>query len=148
MNWNNLTKQLETEWRRFEAAESETSHFDASESSPEQSIERESRARSAVDAAIREFARTETWPELSRDERYFLQQRLYYGWLLIDSLSPSESGARMFLMNPENNGAENAFEWLLIVVWPMLGIPMWLEARSQNGNASFAANGTASSSLR
>jgi hypothetical protein len=144
MNWNNLTKQLEAEWRRFEAAESEASHFDANDPS----IERESRARSAVDAAIREFARTKTWPELSRDERYFLQQRLYYGWLLMDSLSPSESGSRMFLMNPENNGAEDAFEWLLIEVWPMLGIPMWLEAQAQNGNSPNATEDAVSSRAR
>src|SRR5215471_12042557 len=125
MNWLNLTKQLETEWRRFEAVGGQ-SHFYANELSLEKSIECESRVRPAVDTAIREFARSKTWPELSADERYFLQQRLYYGWLLMDSLSPAQSGALMFLTNPEDNGDEDAFEWLLIEVWPALGIPAWL----------------------
>ena len=142
MNWHNLTTQLETEWRRLEAVDSEQSHFDASE----RSLEREGRVRPAVDAAIREFTRTKTWPDLSHEERYFLQQRLYYSWLLMDSLSPS--GARMFLTNPEDNGAEDAFAWLLIEVWPMLGVPMWLESQTQHGNPSLATNGTASSSIR
>ena len=143
MNWQNLTKQLETEWRRFEGVDAGQSRFDANEPTLEQFTAREARARPAVDAAIREFVRTKTWPELSADERYFLHQRLYYGWLLMDSLSPAQSGARMFLTNPEDNGDENTFAWLLIEVWPTLGVPMWLE-QAQRPNPVSAAGATSS----
>ncbi len=142
MNWQNLTKQLETEWRRLESVEPEepiAPFAPSGEALMHDSLTREGRARPVVDAAIRRFARSQTWPELSPDEQYFLRKRLYYGWLLMDGLSPAGSDALTSVTHPEGDDTLDAFEWLLIEVWPTVGVPMWLDevqrGRAAAGNA-------------
>jgi len=125
---------MEYEWRRLEGVElndSLNSLDCSSEDLLEYSRVREINSRPAVDASVRLFIRDGFWPVLSNDERFFLRKRLYYGWLLIDTISPEGEGSNTVISRSKAQESHNILEWLLIDLWRSLGIPLWLEAQAQ-----------------
>jgi hypothetical protein len=141
MDYQLLANRMECEWRRLEGVElndSLNSLDCSSEGLLEYSRMREINSRPAVDAAVRLFIRDSAWPVLSNDERFFLRKRLYYGWLLIDTLLPEGEGSKTVIARSKARESHNILEWLLIDLWRSLGIPLWLEAQAQYYNGCVA----------
>lgn len=134
MPWADLTVRLEMEWRKLDGSTllgllDPFPH--TKEEFAETTSKRESTTSGRIDTAAREFASNKSWPKLSNDEIYFLEQRLYYAWLLANVFAatgtrPQKTGV------PTDELAENeqaALEWLLIDCWPALGCSMWLDTQ-------------------
>lgn len=143
MNWEQLAKKVEDEWRRFEGVELDhivSFLIRSDEDRLQQSRVREQHTRPVVDAAVRLFIKDGAWPSLSHDERYFLQKRLYYGWLLMDNFSSDDSVPKGVSPKTSPAGLSDILEWLLIDLWRSLGLPLWLEAQTQYYNGCAAGN--------
>jgi len=83
-----------------------------------------------LDAAVRYFANTSHWPQLSRTEVFFLFQRIVYGGSLLDCLTIAHtaSGTIPFPTPPAALSEAELLEWLLIDVWKAIGFDSWTNA--------------------
>ena len=73
----------------------------------------------SVEAAVRQFARTKTWPELSAAESVCVDARLHFAtWQL---LFCQEYGVSKSVLEsstaPEASEEESVIEWMLITLW-------------------------------
>jgi hypothetical protein len=75
--------------------------------------------KSSVDDAIRQFARSFEWPELSGIQRFFVAARLDYAWEIASVLNTCHDRSRI-IDYPELDESKPSeiLEWLLIDIWP------------------------------
>ena len=86
---------------------------------PEAMFHLDTELSESLEAAIREFAQTKTWPELSPAESVCLDARLHFAtWQL---LFCQEYGVSKSLLNestaPETPEEQAVLEWMLITLW-------------------------------
>jgi len=134
MYWNELSARLEMEYRKLDGLElgGLLDPFPRTkEDFAETAGKREHTTGDTVDVAVRIFSTGQPWPELCNDELYFLEQRLFYGWMLasmfaITGTQPKKTGA------PTDEWAESEqaiLEWLLIDCWRPCGCLLWLDTQ-------------------
>ena len=87
--------------------------------------------RESVDAAVRAFSRSGSWPtNLSGREKYFLCQRIEFAiWVALALAAPgSDDGTTGGLPDPpEHFEKDDQIEWLLIWAWRVPGHKFWIE---------------------
>jgi hypothetical protein len=77
------------------------------------------KSKSAVDSAVRHFAQTLEWPELSSQERFFLIARLDFAWEIVSVLNTTHDGERLISFpSPERTKTSDILEGLLLEIWP------------------------------
>ena len=78
------------------------------------------RTKADVDAAVKVFAETLEWPELTPLERFFLGARLDFAWEIVSVLNtaPGEDGPLIGYPSPEKCATADLLRWLLIDIWP------------------------------
>ena len=87
------------------------------------------RTKSAVDAAIHEFAETLEWPELSPLEKFFLVARLDFAWEMASILNTTPGDEPLIeYPAPERCSTAELLKWLLIDTWPY-GCGRFLQAQ-------------------
>jgi hypothetical protein len=132
MTWNELDDRLEELQRQFPAplATLQTWRKPGSVFAV-----LESQTSEALDAAIREFARTQAWPELTPNERAMMGFRLDFARQILGALGEVDTPAALF---PTHEWSEPAqWEWALVTAWFHPGA-MWWEhlAHAMRGNAA------------
>ena len=89
------------------------------------------KTKSQVDAAVRYFAHTLEWPEMTHSEMFFVVARLDYAWEIASILNTTHHGE--FLIGypaPDKCNTATLLEWLLIDAWPY-GCGRFLEAQME-----------------
>ncbi len=86
---------------------------------PEAMFHLDSGLSESVEAAVRQFARTKAWPELSPAASVCIDARLHFAtWQLLFCQEYGVSKALMDAsMTPEFSEEEAVLEWMLITLW-------------------------------
>jgi hypothetical protein len=86
-------------------------------------------AKSNVDDAIRHFAETLEWPEMTPLETFFVNARLDFAWEIASILNTSRDGNPFIAYPaPDTCNTSELLEWLLIDIWPY-GCGRFLQAQ-------------------
>ena|SRR5437660_7098185 len=93
----------------------------------------EEASREGVDAAVRAFSRSGSWPELSPTEKYFVAQRIEFAvWVALALVAPDDRKESVVPNPPETLEREDQVEWLLIWAWRAPGHRFWIEKSRVN----------------
>lgn len=77
------------------------------------------KTKNSVDAAVRTFAETLEWPEMTHLERFFVLARLDFAWEIASILNTSRDQETFVAYPaPERRTTAELLEWLLIDIWP------------------------------
>jgi len=102
------------------------------------------KTKAQVDSAIRHFARTFEWPEMTPLEKFFLAARLDFGWEVASILNTAHRGEILIgYPRPEKCSSADLLEWLLIDAWPY-GCGRFLEVQMEARTWAEQSNGSSS----
>ena len=135
MTWEDIANHLEPQWRRFDGSDlpellTQLPNTDEDFARRAEKLELPSRER--IDTVVRQSATASQWPELSSTDQYFVEKRLFYGWMLATNFAASEMQSKMTFVPKfrSKTTLPAALEWLLIDSWVPFGLLMWIHAET------------------
>jgi hypothetical protein len=129
MTWNSLTDLLSREFRKLRRMPVVSFGFATRPVEDPNELRAEELALAPrVDSIIRDFGRTRRWPALDEKERFFLRERIRFGYEYANIASTTVKKPISLATRPQVwNEQRRLIEWLLIDVWRNSGVINWLE---------------------
>ena len=129
MTWKTLTDLLAREFRNLRRMPVVSFGFASSPVTDANELRREELEwAERVDKIVRDFATTRRWPALDEHERFFLRERIRFGYEYASIAEISVARPVLIATRAEiPNEHRRLVEWLLIDAWRKSGVINWLE---------------------
>jgi hypothetical protein len=129
MTWKTLTDLLAREFRNLRRMPVVSFGFSSAPVTDANELRREElQWAERVDKIVCDYAKTRRWPALDERERFFLRERIRFGYEYASLGEISVARPVLIASRPEIwNEQRRLIEWLLIDVWRKSGVVNWLE---------------------